>query len=263
MSGGPGRPERAPLGSLEALAATEWPPWPAPELLETTPSTMLEVERRASQGAPEGTVVVAEQQTAGRGRRGRAWESSARAGLWWSLLLRPQVPADRLGWLPLVAGLGVARGILQSTGITVGLKWPNDVVVADGKLAGILAERLADGAVVVGVGINVDQDAGELPEGGTSLRVLGSEQARAGVLVGVLSCVAGAYRAWQAGVDPRVEYAAISATLGRDIRADLGDRTMEGRAVGLGASGELIVSLADGTERALSAGDVALVRPTS
>ena len=256
MSGGPGRPERAPLGSLEALAATEWPPWPTPELLETTPSTMLEVERRAMEGAPVGT-------TAGRGRRGRAWESSARAGLWWSLLLRPRVSADRLGWLPLVAGLGVARGILQSTGITVGLKWPNDVVVGDGKLAGILAERLADGAVVVGVGINVDQEGRDLPEGGTSLRMLRSEQARASVLVGVLSGVAGAYRAWHAGADPRGDYAAISATLGRDIRADLGDRTLEGRAVGLGASGELIVSLADGTERALSAGDVALVRPAS
>lgn len=263
MSGGPGRPERAPLGDLGALSATQWPPWPAPELLETTPSTMLEIERRASEGAPEGTVVVAEEQTAGRGRRGRTWESSPRAGLWWSLLLRPAVPADRLGWLPLVAGLGVARGILQSTGITVGLKWPNDVVVADRKLAGILAERLADGAVVVGVGINVDQEADDLPEGGTSLGILGSEADRASVLVGVLSCVAGAYRAWHAGADPRGEYAAVSATLGRDIRADLGDRTIEGRAVQLGNSGELIVSLADGTEEALSAGDVALIRPES
>ena len=232
-----------------------------PELLETTPSTMLEVERRAREGAPEGTVVVAEEQTAGRGRRGRAWESSARAGLWWSLLLRPQVPADRLGWLPLVAGLGVARGIVQSTGITAELKWPNDVVVADRKLAGILAERLADGAVVVGVGINVDQEADDLPEGGTSLRMLGSEPDRASVLVAVLSSVAEAYRQWRAGAEVRGEYAAISATLGRDIRADLGDRTIEGRAVGLGSSGELIVSLADGTEQALSAGDVTLVRP--
>jgi len=234
-----------------------------PEVVSTTPSTMVDVERRAREGAPEGTVVVAEEQTDGRGRRGRTWESAARAGLWWSLLLRPRVSADRLGWLPLVVGLGVARGVDQATGLAVELKWPNDVVVGGRKLAGILAERLADGAIVVGVGINVDHRPDEMPAGGTSMRILGVEPDRAVLLGHVLAHVAEAYREWIDGVDPREDYLALSATIGQDIRADLGDRSVEGRAVGLGASGELIVSRADGTRLSVTAADVATVRPTT
>lgn len=260
MSADAGRPERAPLGSLAGLAATDWSPWPAPEILETTPSTMTEVERRAARSAPEGTVVVAEEQTAGRGRRGRAWESSARAGLWWSILLRPQVPADRLGWLPLVVGVGVARGLQLAADVGVALKWPNDVLVDGRKLAGILAERLADGSVIVGVGINTEQDAADLPEGGASLRTVGVSVDRTAVLVNVLSAVAGTYREWLAGADVSGEYAGLSATLGQDVHADLGDRMVIGRAVRLGPSGELVVVDAGGAEHELTAGDVTLTR---
>ena len=221
---------------------------------------MTEVERRAADGAPEGTVVVAEEQTAGRGRRGRTWESTARAGLWWSLLLRPPVPADRLGWLPLVVGVGVARGLRTAADAEVSLKWPNDVLVDGKKLAGILAERLADGSVVVGVGINVDQRAAELPEGGASLRTLGRSADRTAVLIDVLAAVAETYRKWLAGDDVGQEYVGLSATLGHDVRADLGDRLVIGHAVRLGPSGELVVVDAGGVEHELSAGDVTLAR---
>ena len=221
---------------------------------------MTEVERRAAQAAPEGTVVIAEEQTAGRGRRGRTWESSARAGLWWSLLLRPRVPADRLGWLPLIVGVGVARGLRSAVDVEVALKWPNDVVVDGRKLAGILAERLADGSVVVGVGINVDQVETELPEGGASLRTVGRSADRTAVLVDVLAAVAGTYRKWLGGVDVIQEYVDLSATLGHEVHADLGDRVVIGHAVRLGPSGELVVVDAGGVEHELSAGDVTLVR---
>ena len=221
---------------------------------------MTEVERRAALAAPEGTVVVAEEQTAGRGRRGRTWESSARAGLWWSLLLRPPVPADRLGWLPLVIGVGVARGVRSAVGVEVALKWPNDVLVDGRKLAGILAERLADGSVVVGVGINVDQDEAELPDGGASLRTVGIPTDRTAVLIDVLAAVAGVYREWLTGADLIREYADLSATLGHDVHADLGDRVVIGHAVRLGPSGELVVVDAGGVEHELSAGDVTLAR---
>lgn len=221
---------------------------------------MTEVERRAARAAPEGTVVVAEEQTAGRGRRGRTWESSARAGLWWSLLLRPGVPADRLGWLPLVVAVGVARGVRAAADVDVSLKWPNDVLVEGRKLAGILAERLADGSVVVGVGINIDQDEAELPDGGASLRTVGISVDRTAVLIDVLAAVAGTYRQWHAGADVIQEYVDLSATLGRDVRADLGDRVIIGHAVRLGPSGELIVVDAGGVEHELSAGDVTLAR---
>lgn len=250
-----------PLGSLDSLAQPPWAPWPVPVVLETTPSTMTEVERLAADGAPEGTVVVAEEQTAGRGRRGRTWDSSARAGLWWSLLLRPRIPADRLGWLPLVVGVGVARGLHTAAGVQVELKWPNDVLVSGRKLAGILAERLADGSVVVGVGINVDQDESELPEGGASLRTSGHVVDRTEALVQVLVSVAQAYQEWASGVDVRDAYTALSATLHHDVQAHVGDRVIVGRASRLGASGELVLTDPEGVEHLLSAGDVTLLRP--
>lgn len=221
---------------------------------------MADIERRASAGAPEGSVVVAEEQTAGRGRRGRTWDSAARAGLWWSLLLRPRAQADRLGWLPLVVGVGVARGLEEAAGVTVALKWPNDVLVEGRKLAGILAERLGDGSVVVGVGINVDQREDELPDGGTSLTASGHAVDRTQALVHVLASVASSYRAWESGADFREPYAALSATLGREVRADLGGRVLVGRADRLGPGGELIISDSDGTEHVVSAGDVTLLR---
>ena len=123
-----------------------------------------------------------------------------------------------------------------------------------------LAERLADGSVVVGVGINVDQHAAELPEGGASLRTAGRPADRTAVLIDVLAAVAETYRRWLAGVDVAQEYVGLSATLGRDVRADLGDRLVIGHAVRLGPSGELVVVDAGGVEHELSAGDVTLVR---
>ena len=221
---------------------------------------MLEVERRARDGAPEGTVVFAEEQTEGRGRRGRTWESSARTGLWWSLLLRPHAPVDLLGWLPLVVGVGVARGIDRAAGLSVQLKWPNDVVFGGRKLAGILAERLTDGSVIVGVGINVDQSDAELPQGGASLRTLGHPANRTAVLLDVLTAVAEAYREWTSGAGMADAYVSLSATLGRDVSADVGGRILIGRASRLGPSGELVVVDSHGTEHVLSAGDVTLLR---
>jgi BirA family biotin operon repressor/biotin-[acetyl-CoA-carboxylase] ligase len=231
-----------------------------PEVLETTPSTMADVEERAVLGAPEGTVVVAEEQTAGRGRRGRSWESTSRAGLWLSVLLRPTTPVERLGWLPLVVGVAVARALRREAGVDARVKWPNDVLVEDRKIAGVLSERLGDGAVIVGVGVNVDQVEAELPVGGTSLRALGRDVDRTRLLIQVLDEVAGAYRAWQSGEDIVPAYADLSVTLGRDVVADLGDRSVTGRAVRLGASGELVIEGADRDEIVVSAGDVTLRR---
>lgn len=219
---------------------------------------MVEVERRAGSGAPEGTVVVAEEQTAGRGRRGRGWDSAARAGLWWSLLLRPTVPVDRIGWLPLVVGVAVARALRARAGLDARLKWPNDVLIDDGKVAGILAERLADGAVVVGVGINVDQPADELPAGGASLRMLGHVIDRTQLLVDVLEQVASIYRSWNSGADMGQAYADLSLTLGSEVSVDPGARSIAGLAVRLGTSGELVIRDSAGVEQVVSAGDVSL-----
>lgn len=271
MTWSPGSRERPRLGDLSGLATASWGTewgWPSPVVVDTTASTMAEIEECARQGAPEGTVVVAEEQTSGRGRRGRTWESAPRAGLWWSLLLRPDAPPHDTGWLPLVVGVGVARALRDHAGVEAGLKWPNDVLISnpDGrsapvKIAGVLAERLPDLSVVVGVGINVDHDVDELPPGAGSLRTLGLAMDRTHLLMATLTSVADAYQAWRRGDDMRPDYEHMSVTLGREVTVDLGSRTIAGRAVALGASGELIVQTAVGVQEVVSAGDVTTLRP--
>lgn len=256
-------PGRRPLQDFRAeLASTGlWQPWPDPLVVETTPSTMAEVQGLAESGAPEGTVVVAEEQTAGRGRHGRTWESAPHAGLWLSLLLRPAVSPTRLGWLPLIVGLGVARGLRGAGAAEAVLKWPNDVLLPLGKVAGILAERLPDGAVVVGIGINVDHGRDELPEGATSLRLSGVPARRDDVLVWVLDEVASAYRAWNEGGDLREDYRRWCVTLGSQVTAQAQEGPLSGLAADVDDLGRLLVVVPGGERIALSAGDVAIVRP--
>ena len=124
----------------------------------------------------------------------------------------------------------------------------------------MLSERLGDGAVVVGVGINVDHDLSELPDRAASLRSCGFAIDRTTLLVAVLGSVAASYRSWVAGADILPDYAGLSATLGREVGVDLGDRVMSGTAIGLGPSGELVVRDTSGAEHLLSAGDVTLLR---
>ena len=149
-------------------------------MVDRTGSTNADLLARALGGAPEGVVLAAEEQSAGRGRMGRAWVSPPRAALTFSLLVRPAtVPPARRGWLPLLAGVAVATAVTAVTGVQTRLKWPNDVLTGPAKLAGILAEA-AGNAVVVGVGLNVSTEPGELPPPGpgalpaTSLRIAAS-----------------------------------------------------------------------------------------
>lgn len=251
----------------DLAADPRWGGWPVPQVLDTTESTMVDVERAAADGAPEGFVVIAEEQTAGRGRRGRTWESAKHAGLWFSMLLMPrEVATGAVGWLPLVVGLGVAEGLAEVSSLPVLLKWPNDVVIRDGdsllKLGGILAERLADGTVVVGVGLNVDHELAELPPGGASLRTRGAAQAREDVLVAVLANCAARYRAWRSSqVAPIAAYCGRCVTLGSRVRMDRADGELRGTAIRLDESGRLVVVDDAGVETVVTAGDVSLVRP--
>jgi BirA family transcriptional regulator, biotin operon repressor / biotin---[acetyl-CoA-carboxylase] ligase len=140
--------------------------WRAVEVLTSTGSTNADLLARAVAGAPEGVVLAAEEQTAGRGRMGRSWLSPPRAALTFSLLVRPDtVSPARRGWLPLLAGVSVASAVRAATGVDARLKWPNDVLVGPAKLGGILAEAVGD-AVVVGIGLNVSTEPGELPPPG-------------------------------------------------------------------------------------------------
>ncbi|MBS44822.1 MAG: biotin--[acetyl-CoA-carboxylase] ligase [Nocardioides sp.] len=240
------------------------------EVVEETPSTNALVAERARAGAPDGLVVVAEHQTAGRGRLDRTWVTAPGTSATFSMLLRPTRPAETWPWLPLLTGYAVDKA-LKAVGLDAGVKWPNDVLVGDLKIAGILLERVdtPDGpAAVVGVGVNVDHTADELPvETATSLSLaLGRPVDRTDVLVQVLSAVREAYDAWEVGGEAASEhlaesYAAACVTVGRRVRVELPDgSTLLGQATGVDRSGCLQVRDDAGAQHTVAAGDVVHVR---
>ena len=243
--------------------------WTDVRLVAVTGSTNADVAAAARSGAAEGLVIVAEAQQAGRGRLDRSWSSPARAGLTFSLLFRPPVEPTRWPLLSLLVATAAAYATIDRTEVAVRLKWPNDLVVADRKLAGVLAE-VAGGGVVVGVGLNVSTRHDELPrEDATSLQLErgpGSEPVdRAPLLLAVLRAVGTAYQGWvEDGCPPElilVPYRALSATLGRAVRVELpAGAALEGVATDVAESGELVVEAADG-RHVLAAGDVIHLRP--
>jgi BirA family biotin operon repressor/biotin-[acetyl-CoA-carboxylase] ligase len=181
--------------------------WLALEVVPSTGSTNADLLARAADdpGSPEGQVLVAEEQTAGRGRLGRSWSSVPGASLTFSVLLRPAaVPAARRGWLTLLAGVAVASAVRSAAGVDAVLKWPNDVLTGDRKLAGILAEQSPDGsAVVIGTGLNVAAAPGELQVSAaglaaTSLRAEGATASREDLLLGILGQLERWYVAFRA-----------------------------------------------------------------
>ena len=247
--------------------------WREIEVVDRTGSTNADLLDRAMRGEPGGLILAAEEQSAGRGRMGRTWVSP-RAALTFSLLVRPAtVPPARRGWLPLLTGVAVAAAVTDVTGVKASLKWPNDVLADDAKLAGILAEAAA-GAVVVGVGLNVSAAPSELPPRtptalpATSLRAAGAHALdREPLLLAILAGFERRYQAWrQAAGDPdrsglRHEYLTWSATIGRRVRAELpGGHTLSGPAVGVDPDGRLLVRVSPGSEVAVAAADVVHLR---
>jgi len=246
MTGAPyGDLDRPPLGA-EALNRSLVPDGWRVEVLAETTSTNAVVAERARAGEPAGLCVVAEQQTQGRGRLDRSWVSPPRAGLTFSVLLRPTGGA--LGWLPLLAGLAVARAVREQTGVDAVLKWPNDVLVGDRKVAGLLAEAV-DGAVVVGVGLNVTTLPDELPvPEATSLSLEGADTTdRETLLKAVLRGLHGG--------DERA-YRELCSTIGRQVAVHLpGGEVVEGTAEAVDEHGRLVVN-----GKAYAAGDVVHLR---
>jgi BirA family biotin operon repressor/biotin-[acetyl-CoA-carboxylase] ligase len=241
------------------------------EVVDEAASTNALVAVRAQAGAAEGLVVVAEHQTAGRGRLNRTWETPARSALTFSLLLRPTAPTQSWPWLPLLAGYALAKA-LEAAGFEAAVKWPNDVLLEGRKVAGILVERVEtpDGpAAVVGIGVNVGMTAEELPvPDATSLAVAGGGRVpdRTTLLVDVLASLWETYTGWQeggdlAGMRLAESYVAACATIGSEVRVELpSGETLSGTATGVDPSGRLLVEHA-GEHRAVSAGDVVHVRP--
>jgi len=267
------RPPLSPAGLRRALVRPDGLITEV-RVVAATGSTNADLAAAALDGAAEGLVLVAEAQSAGRGRLDRTWLAPPRAALTLSVLLRPTVPPARLGWLPLLAGVALVEAI--GSHAPVALKWPNDLLVrlpeGERKCAGILAEAVPS-AVVLGIGLNVSQRADELPPpidpaaaGPTSLALAGASVNRGELLISLLSAFSHWYGRWHAVAgDPAAcglmtAYRSACVTVGRDVTVRLpGGASIQGRAHDIDGDGRLLVTAPDGV-RALAAGDVHHVR---
>jgi len=266
--------------ALRARLVAPHGPYAALDVVPSTGSTNSDLAEAARTGAADRTVLIAEEQTAGRGRLQRNWASAPGAGLYLSVLLRPAgVPTGRLGWLPLLAGVALVRLARNTAGVPAVVKWPNDLLAGErsAKCAGVLAEVVAgpEGpAAVLGIGLNVTQRAEDLPSGpgGLAATSLAAEGARrtdrtelAAALLDELASVESMWR--EHGGDPVASglltaYREACGTLGHRVRVQLPAVTdMVGTASDVDEEGRLVLRADDGTVRAVSAGDVTHVRP--
>lgn len=224
----------------------------------------------AESGVPEGLVVVADRQTAGRGRLGRQWESPPGSGLLTSLLFRPRLEPDDLFSVVALCTLAAREAIEVTAGVSSGVKWPNDLVVDEAKLAGVLSESRGAGtdrlAVVVGIGINIGwpmpgRDATEFRA--TCLDALAGRPVDRETLLEALLDGVAVRRSrlddppGRAGLIRELEASTVS--IGRPVRVELADETFSGTALSLDERGHLVVQ-ADGERRVVTAGDVVHLR---
>ncbi|WP_274651614.1 biotin--[acetyl-CoA-carboxylase] ligase [Paenibacillus humicola] len=228
-------------------------------LLDTVDSTQNVAQRLAEDGAPEGTLVLAEQQTSGRGRMGRHWVSPSGKGIWMSLVLRPDLPLQLAPQLTLLAAVALCRALKSVAPVDIGIKWPNDLLIGGKKISGILLESTADEErikyVVAGIGISLnlepDDYPDELKEIATSLRI---EAGRTidrtetiAAFIGQFSALYDLYR--KEGFAPiRTLWEALSVTLNKPVRLNLPSGAVEGTPIGLDERGALLVRRADGSE---------------
>jgi len=233
-------------------------------VFEETSSTNDIAARMGRQGHPGGLVVFAERQTAGRGRFGRNWNSLSHAGLWFSILLRPEWPPARWVRLTTWAGVAVASAVEREIGRHAQVKWPNDVLVDHRKVAGILTECSTDASgrlfAVVGIGLNVNHEEfpPELADRAASLRQFAGRcidrpALAAAMLRDLDARLAGVGDAFDRIID---EAAQRSSLLGTWVQFHAADAILEGNAEGLDADGNLMLRLADGTLRTMTAGEI-------
>ena len=244
--------------------------WSSVEVMESTGSTNADAAKRLRAGVGQGLVLVSDHQSAGRGRFDRRWQAPPGTAVAVSLVVLPRRPLLEWMWLSLLTGVAISRGIRRASGVDVTLKWPNDVLVDGRKICGILSERVegpTGPGCVVGFGINVSLDQDELPvPTATSLALCGAPVDKADLLAEVLAAWSGMYRLWDAGRldELRAAYEDSCSTIGRDVSVMLdgpggGQGTVTGVAVGIGASGEVLVRTADGVQ-SFAAGDVTHLR---
>ena len=239
--------------------------------LEETGSTNIDAKRYAEEGEPHGTTVIAEKQNAGRGRRGKYWESPPGSAIYMTIMLKPDFAPDKASMLTLVMALSVAEAITEATGLQAGIKWPNDVVVNKKKVCGILTE-LNVGTdyirhVVIGVGINVNNGAPEefpeeIRETATSLRIeAGTPFSRAELLERVLERFEKNYATFVTTLDLRLlieAYGRYLLNLNMEVNVLDPKGSYTGVARGISTTGELLVEKEDGEMKTVYAGEVSV-----
>jgi BirA family transcriptional regulator, biotin operon repressor / biotin---[acetyl-CoA-carboxylase] ligase len=238
-------------------------------VFEQTTSTNDMMEKLARDGVKEGIVVFAESQTRGRGRLGRKWLSPAYKGLWFSVLLRPDLRPQEATQLTVVSATALRRAIRAETGLNPEIKWPNDILVGGKKVAGVLTELSAEldriKHVILGIGVDVNLSAGEFPADlrrqATSLKIeAGRTVSRAELAMAILQELDHDYLRVCTGQFAKIadEWEAHCKTIGRDVTIQMGDRRIAGRAESLGENGELLLRTEHGHLERINGGDVTL-----
>ncbi|PYG89165.1 BirA family biotin operon repressor/biotin-[acetyl-CoA-carboxylase] ligase [Ruminiclostridium sufflavum DSM 19573] len=234
---------------------------------EEIDSTNNYAKKIANEGCRDGTVVVSERQTMARGRVGRQWESFTNEGLWFSIVLRPDLEPEYIKIVTLAAAVAVVEGISEVQGIVCGIKWPNDIILNGRKLGGILTELSAEpehiNYVVVGIGININQDKNsfnaEIKNKATSLRIhTGETVSRVRLLEGILT---GFDRIYSIMLQRRTQeiidsWSGYSVTLGKEVKIVLKNTEYIGLAQSIASDGRLIVKCNDGVIREIAAGEI-------
>lgn len=252
---------------LESLMDTQWA-GKSIIYYDVTDSTNLRIRQMGDEGAPHGTLAVSDRQTAGKGRRGHAWESPAGCSIYMSILLRPQIHPNKASMLTLVMACSVAEGIRDCEDVDIKIKWPNDIIVNGKKLVGILTEMSTQidyiNHVTVGVGINVNQTEfpEEIRQTATSLRLeCGHVVRRAPVIAAVMRRLEENYGIFLQTEDLSglmEKYTSMLVNRDRDVRILGAKETYQAHALGITPTGELIVRREDGTMENIYAGEVSV-----
>ncbi|MBE1554134.1 biotin--[acetyl-CoA-carboxylase] ligase [Sporosarcina limicola] len=236
---------------------------------ETCSSTQIIAHEEAQNGALDGTVIISEEQTAGKGRMARPWSSVSGKGIWMSIIIRPTLTPQQAPQMTLVAAVAVTRAIQEMTGIDADIKWPNDILIGGKKITGILTELQSDPdqvkAIILGIGMNVNQDEEDFPDElhaiATSLkRVVGNPIDRAQLIAKILGFLELYTEMYEKhGFGPiKILWEGFSNTTGKRIRAVMLNETIVGTALGISNEGVLELKLDDGSIRGIYSADITI-----
>lgn len=228
------------------------------------PSTNDAAKELARRGYPEGTLLVADSQSAGRGRLGRSWESPPGTGIYLTLLLRPPLPPSELPKLTLTAAVAVVQAVRAATGLATGIKWPNDIIFQGKKLGGILTEMETESEamshVVLGVGLNVNMPTFPAPLAGiaTSLASTGQTYSRLAIVRALLAALDSLYDSFRRQEFPAIldQWRRASVTLGRSVTVRRGGTTLSGTALDVDPDGALLLQLPAGRVETILSGEI-------